>query len=346
MDNRRLRPSAAAPNQAPWGAGDSGRLRALIAQLLGRSGGSALHVLNSLLEARSALPRTCSARSVADLAYHRRPVCEHLPCEAVSTHPNAPHYLLIPCGGRACAATAPSTAMNAADLVRPLPLRQGVQEYLRRSEASQRADAGSSAPAAMPSSSAQHGTPAASLREGTASSSAAAAPKERRGAQEQAQQAGASQAGGACGPSAHAGAPPAHGSSMLAGPSGRGWAEGQASPGLSQAPPGPADAGQMCGAHAGGRHAAGNPVPREAGALAEGAAPARALADPGHATPAREHPAAALGPLAPLDRVVLAQLAAVMQLVGQAARADSGRARRHGCSDQVSAFCIYPKSKN
>lgn len=52
MDNRRLRPGAAAQSQAPWGAGDGGRLRALMAQLLGRSGGNALHVLNSLLEAR------------------------------------------------------------------------------------------------------------------------------------------------------------------------------------------------------------------------------------------------------------------------------------------------------
>lgn len=54
MDNRRLRPGGAAAPAAPWGGGDGSRLRALMAQLLERSGGNALHVLNWLLEARPA----------------------------------------------------------------------------------------------------------------------------------------------------------------------------------------------------------------------------------------------------------------------------------------------------
>ena len=71
MDNRRLRPGAAAQGQAPWGAGDGGRLRALMAQLLGRSGGNALHVLSSLLEARLALSSTMRRASQKPTWWHQ-----------------------------------------------------------------------------------------------------------------------------------------------------------------------------------------------------------------------------------------------------------------------------------
>ena len=103
------------------------------------------------------------------------------------------------------------------------------------------------------------------------------------------------------------------------------WADMQATPGLAQTPAGPADAHHMGGPYARGPAAAGAPETQEAEASAEGGTPARV--DPG--APARANPAAALGPLAPLDRAVLMQLAAVMQLVGEAAR-QQGRGHHVG----------------
>ena len=179
------------------------------------------------------------------------------------------------------------------------------------SEAGQPADAADSAPAAAPSSSTQHGMPAGSLGEGPSSSSAAAAQKDLRGTHHQA---GASQAGGACVLNAHAG------------PSG--WADMQAIPGLAQAPAGHANTGQI---------AAGVARSLEAEAEAQGGVPASAFVNPGNPNSSRAHPAVAPGPLAPLDRALLAQLAAVMQLVGEAAHAEGGAARRQGRSHHVGA---------
>lgn len=203
----------------------------------------------------------------------------------------------------ACCAACSSIATSAAEYVfERFPQLQGVQEYLLLSEAGQPADAADSAPAAA-----------------------------QRDLHSTHRQAGASQAGGACMSKEHAGVSLAPGSCTQAGPSD--WADMQATPGLTQAPAGHADAGQTGGAHARGPIAAGMPETQEAEALAEGGTPARV--DP--EAPARGHPAAALGPLALLDRAVLTQLAAVMQLVGEAARADGVAARRQGRVHHVGA---------
>lgn len=50
---------------------------------------------------------------------------------------------------------------------------------------------------------------------------------------------------------------------------------------------------------------------------------------------AREDPGAALGVVGPLDRLVLTQLVAVMQLASQAVRDSGGRPHRHGRSGHV-----------
>jgi len=65
VDNRRLRPAGGV---AAAGAGsDGGRLRALLAHTLERSGGSALDLLSGLLEARAAL---CSRPGRSRLRIH------------------------------------------------------------------------------------------------------------------------------------------------------------------------------------------------------------------------------------------------------------------------------------